>query len=376
MNRKTVIFTLICLVLAIAFIELSGHVFYRIIKKEFVWEDFAKKDNTFNIRDFTELVEDDRLVTNRKNYHVIQKKDNITWTINTDANGFRCGANSYFKEKDNIVFLGDSVPFGYGVNAEESIPSIFYNLMKKEGYVKYGVINAAIPSYSLYQAIKRYEYEIGGKFPVKYIILQVYDPVSQFLIWGNKWDKKMCWTSKDMVLSTKAISGENKYNFVTELIRRYSFIYHIIYKTKLKFKKIHNSVLLLKRDKENFSFFEKENLSVLNDFYSLLKRNNITLFILPVNPTKPLSNYSAAEIKYLDAESKALLTIIEWFNQILREFTATHKDVYYLDIISYFDKIGRDALFIDNCCHLSAYGAQKEAEFIFEQIRVYGQERF
>jgi lysophospholipase L1-like esterase len=362
---KKLSFWIIFLVLAVVVIEFFGHLLFRFIKGEFVWEDVYKQNAVFNIREFTELVSDGRLVTNKKNFKIELPWGN--WSIETDSNGFRLGANNYFRKKDNIVFLGDSVLFGWGVNGDQSVPSKFYKLMKNNFSVEYGVINAAIPSYSLYQAVKRYEHEIYGKFPVRYVVLQIYDPVSQFLIWGREWRKTMSWTSKDTLVYTRAMA--KKHNFLEALIYKYSFIYHVVYKLKLRLKTVDNSFLLLKNDREAFGLFERENLSVLDDFYNLLKKENIVLIFLPVNPAGYVSTYNTTAINNLDIRSKASLFIIDHLNKILREFASSHKNVYYFDVVSYFDKIGRKGLFIDPI-HLSEYGAEKQAEFIFGKLRI------
>jgi len=44
------------------------------------------------------------------------------------------------------------------------------------------IINAAVPSYSLNQAVYRYIYEIQNIFPVSVIVLQAYDPAGNFLL--------------------------------------------------------------------------------------------------------------------------------------------------------------------------------------------------
>lgn len=366
MRKKKIIFLIISFFLATFVVEIFGHLFYRLNKGVFLWQ--ISKNNIFNIRPFTELVNDERFVTNKKDFYYVY---NNAWKVETDSNRFRVGNNRYFKNKDNFVFLGDSVPFGWGINGEQSVPSQFYSLVNSKFPFQYGVINAAIPSYSLYQAIKRYEYELHGKFPVKYIILQIYDPVAQFLIWGRKWNKQMCWTSKDSMIVARDITKQRKPRLF--FLHKYSSIYHAINVLNKKLKRKQEQASLLDiNDTEAFSFFEQENFSVLENFYNLLKEEEITLIILPVNPTHGISIEKTKITSNSGAQEEKEAMVIAELNRILEKFASLHKNVYFFDLVPYFDKIGREGLFIDDCCHLSEKGAQQEAEFVFEHLQING----
>ena len=115
-------------------------------------------DNTemFNIRLFTEKTGDDRLYTLKKNFFSketeidgIKKKD---WEIYTSEDRFRIGKNSKINmKKDKFIFIGDSVPFGWGLNYNETLPFFFQEINSD-----LTVLNGAIPSYSLNQSVERF----------------------------------------------------------------------------------------------------------------------------------------------------------------------------------------------------------------------------
>ena len=69
-------------------------------------------------------------------------------SIFTDINRLRVREETFnhnLNDNSNkIVFLGDSVPFGWGVNYEDSIPGAFEKINKK-----LTVINASVPSYTI-----------------------------------------------------------------------------------------------------------------------------------------------------------------------------------------------------------------------------------
>lgn len=347
------------------FIDFTGQAAYRLIKGRFTWDTYKQYGfDVFSIRFFTEFAEDDRLVTIKKNF--VGMQDN--WLVKSDANRFRIGKNRYFSDKENFIFLGDSVPFGWGVDGDLNVPSKFYELIKNDFGEKYGVINAAIPSYSLYQAVKRYQFEIDGKFPVKYVILQIYDPATNFANLGRKWNKKICWTSKNTVASFKDVV--KSHSPCERFMHKYSFAYHSLYSffAKMKERKNIKPALLDINDKKAFDLFEQENNLTLEELYSMLNKNNIPLIILPVNLAKPSFDYKEKELLLLTPAYRATLVAIGALNHTLKKFALSHKNVYYFDVESYFNKFDRSKLFIDSC-HLNEEGARKQAGFILEQLK-------
>jgi hypothetical protein len=365
-------------VFLILFIEISGNLAYRIVKGVFLW-DVYKHSSVFNIRPFTELVDDDRVVTTRKNFECNVYRDCLyssarpskenSWNIKTDSNGFRIGSNRYFSDRPNILFCGDSVPFGWGVEADESVPSFLYDMLIDKG-LDYGVINGALPAHSLYQATRRYEYEIDGKFPLKCVIFQIYDPAPQLLIWGRQWNKRMSWASRDsLVKSGEVVTRLIKPNAFMSFLNRYSFTNHVIYVVKIRLQHKQMPAMALDfNDKEAFDYFDRENTAILEDFYAILSRKKIPLVILPVNPTRPLSYLNDKQIKALPDKERGLLKVVEHLNGVLYKFASTHKDVYYFDVLGHFNRIGREGMFVDAGCHLSKEGSRAQAQFIYDEL--------
>ena len=73
----------------------------------------------------------------------------VTWEIN--SRGFRGKAPD--PGKRIILFLGDSVTFGWGVRAEDCFVGLLQQRLKTEGYEDFDVINAGVPGYSSYQCL-------------------------------------------------------------------------------------------------------------------------------------------------------------------------------------------------------------------------------
>jgi hypothetical protein len=119
--------------------DLIGHAYYRVSRSIFLWEAPPRTD-FFNAIGFVERVSDERGATLRRN----------AASHEIDSNRFRSGAGFYDREHRNIVFLGDSVPFGWDVPSKSSVPSHFAGLLDQAGERDLGVINAAVPGYTLH----------------------------------------------------------------------------------------------------------------------------------------------------------------------------------------------------------------------------------
>ena len=383
MGNIKIVRLMILTILIISIAEFCLHITYRLVKGFWIWQKPSRE--IFNICVFTESVPDDRSVTNKKNFNCVYAEKYIYsgclregkdkgWEIRTDSNGFRIGKNKYFDDSKNIVFLGESVNFGWGLNGDQSVPSKFYEIINDNSSKNHGVINACIPSYSLYQAIKRYEYEINCRFPVSCVILQCFNQVNYFLVLGKEWNNKVS-ISTIIPKSLKHIidnfiKHKKKLSRILFMINKYSSINYLIGGViRLKsIESIARDYSFDINDEKTLAFFEKENLSILKDFNKTLEKNGTVLIILPINPLRSVSLNDDSAYRGLSSTDKTLLTIINKFNNLLKTFAEKHKNVYYFDIVSYFDTFDRSDLFIDDY-HLSEYGAEKQAYFIFEQLK-------
>lgn len=345
--KKTILLFLL-LLLIFCFLDISGQTIYYIFNKKFTWDYYNQKtQDVFKIHGFTKYTSDSRVVTLKKNT-TYTYKTNGHWDIAIDSNQFRIGNNSYSKNKKNYVFIGDSVPFGWGLPGDKTVPSRFYDILQETSTGNYGVINAAIPSYSLYQAICRYKIEIHKKYPVKCVILQIFDPAIQFTIDGPKWNKYRCWANRYSDYKMLQVFQSNY-----SLLLKHSFLFYIVDKHSQNIsKKIYPS----NNYPEPERFFKEQNFETLNELHELLQEEQTPLIILAINP---------ADKK--QSTLKQFYHAIDLLNKTLKEYSNTHDNVYFLDINDYFNSLGQDNLFTDSC-HLSAKGAELQAKYIFEKM--------
>jgi len=326
MQLKNSLFYIIIIIFLIFLIEIIS---YGIIK-------FYKIDrDLFSIREYTEKTNDERLVTLKKNYDVYYKNENMS--VITSKYRTRISAEEKDLNKLNdqniskILFLGDSVPFGYGVDAEDSLPYLF-----QKNNNNYIVINGAIPSYSLAQSVARFKIEFKNIKNLKYVYLQIYDPSSQYGSLGYKWKEGDNWTKKSNQLL-------RPYNLVDLKLPFYGepYFYVLIKKLIIRKKFVY---LFFEPNKESDERYKKHIVKELNKIYQEINNINAKLIIAPVT----IPSHAISKINFYH------LRAVNMLNEVLKDFSK--KNVIFFDTISILRKESEDN-FIDNCCHLSKKGA-------------------
>ena len=252
---------------------------------EFISFFLNKFDNTeiFKTRIFTDKTNDGRIFTLKKNLNHTQteinenKKNN--WKIFTSDERVRIGKNKKSNDqRDTFLFLGDSVPFGWGVNYENSLPFYFEKLNKD-----LQVVNGAIPSYSLNQAIERFFIEFKDYKNLKYVYLQIYDPAPIYSLLGDKWE-----TDDNWVTLHKYIFRENKIiDFTIPIYGQLyfqEFLKKKIYRIKIKkLKQIKTS----QNSQAKYLNYIEDNI---NKLYQHLYKRDIKLVLTPIIVPKETFN--------------------------------------------------------------------------------------
>ena len=163
-----------------------------------------KFDHTelFSVKNYIEKTNDNRIFTLKKDYDN-DEFDHLygrAFSIITSSERLRISKKNNLNIKDKtdkqkFLFIGDSVPFGYGLDAEESLPFYFQNYNKN-----LIVLNGAIPAYSIAQTVERYNKEFKDIKNIKYIYLQVSSPAQDYGMFGVDWQPSDSWTFVDQVL--------------------------------------------------------------------------------------------------------------------------------------------------------------------------------
>ena len=343
---KTALYYFLMLLVIIVSVELANQIIFFVRHGQPIWS-WAKVEQ-FNIRSFTRSVNDTRFVTMKPN--VSTKIDEgwgvKPWSLSTDAWGFRKGTHSTKPDCMNVVFLGASVPFGWGVADTASLPSkVFDELLA--AHDPSCVVNAAVPSYSLFQAVARYEHEIRGKIKTRAVFLQVYDPVSQLLLLGPRWDPHANWTT------------ERTFTFSNSLAR-WSASFAIL---RMAFPTFGQSAsnsgveILSLENTVTIERFRRAVRQELEHLYEMLGADGVHQLILG---SLAVPNH-AREAPWFSAARRF---VIDMQNEEFRQFAAVHRDVIYADTAALLNKLPDDEVFVDNCCHLTERGNALIAQYI------------
>jgi len=343
-KRKKYFFVVLTLLVSILLTDIGAQTIYYIYRGRPTWK---KATEIFNASGITYQTNDERYISLKQNHISEDNEHGYTWIISTDEYGFRIGKQKP-SEISNIVFLGDSVPFGYGVNSEDSVPSILHEILLNKG-IDIGIINAAIPSYSLDQSVHRYKYEIVNKFPSNVIILQIFDPASQLSLLGKKWDVSLnsatlpAWHAS----YNSSIYNSNicDYSAICYLLRRY------FGKTK------EDTIEPLNIDDEmtisNYKTSIKKSLDILNQ----TAVDTEIFLLLPVTVSK--KSWAKAS-----KEGKKTISVL---NSVLKEYADSNEKIVFVDTIALFKNHADKKIFIDSC-HLSSFGAKLQAELIAQEL--------
>jgi hypothetical protein len=317
-------------------VEVTAQFLYRVRYGQFVW---SKGTEDFRVRSFNRLVADARHFTNIPNFSD-PKYDG--YGISTDAYGFRRGAQTTNPDCPSVVFIGDSVPFGWGGPDRASMPSKVFEHLQKTNDPRC-VINAAIPSYSLFEAVARFEREILGKFKIASVYLQIYDPVTQFVRFGAQWTPDKDWI-------TEPAFPDEKRKYVASIAIILNALRHFGVLNESEYNYFENIKPIDQRSLDRYRLEIRRELEHLHDI--VVQANVKQLIVAPV--TVPSSAYQQLPEQYRIA--------IEAINDELSKFAGRHEDTTFLDTIRLLKGYPDDDVFVDTCCHLTERGNDLVAE--------------
>ena len=280
---------------------------------------------------------------NKKKEIVLKKEFEIhfvDFSVFTDQNRFRVKPSDkdrkISKKKRKILLIGDSLPFGWNVNYENSIAG---NL---ENFSNYLILNGAIPSYSLKQSRIRLEEYLKNFENIKLIYFQTLDPAVQYSTMKGDWNENINWSNLNYITDLKS-----KFIFKYDSAPIYGEIHFIklIQKIYLKYFYKESKKQFADRSNHSDSLFKShisKEIEKLNEI-----KNKKTILVLGSPITKEFFKNISNNI--INDDVKIFLA----YDAQLRKMSARYKDVFYLDMIKMFESYSPNELFIDNCCHFS-----------------------
>jgi len=306
----------------------------------------------FSLQRMARLADDGRVATLIPNYHAVLTDDdypaNGPWPVTIDRNGFRNDPAHYEGKKAIVAFIGDSVPFGWGVADDHSVPSQVYGLLRDRGLHTWGVLNGAVPSYSLRQAVERFKREIVGRYPVAAVVVQTLDPPITFSLLGDRWTPSISFHTRHREPQAPIFGSlENQLDKSLVISAALRLAYRAVDDTtRFPAPRFTDAA---------WRTFDAGNAASLAELVDLARAAGARVFLLPVNPgPAPGRTYSAREREAIDH-----------YNRFLHGFAARTGDATFLDITSHFSTHpDLTSLFVDPCCHLSVEGARIAARFL------------
>lgn len=335
--KKRILFLSFAFIGCLISIDIGLQIIYVVMHGEFTWNTINETEQ-FCLGGYIYQVPDERYATLKRNYQ---------GSIATDEHGFRIGNHKLSRSEDNIVFIGDSVPFGWQLKAHDTVPSRLSDILKERGKTA-NIINAAIPSSSLNQAVYRYKYEISDRFSVDIVILQIYDPAVQFAQLGKEWDVSKNWVTWSEKIRSK-IGGKGIFSIDSSL--RYSSLFYLYWRFSGQY------YLLSERLDINDHEAINKYVGSINDSLDTLYRechSGEVIVLLPITITKEGRRKLSLQMK------KA----IEILNRTMLDYSKMKPEVCFLDTIGLFNDFKDQDIFRDNAGHLSPQGARLQAEFI------------
>ncbi len=315
-----------------------------LILLEIVAKFYENRLEVYNIWPVSEL--------NKKKEIVLKKNFEINFpdfSVFTDQNRFRVKYSDKERiiEKKNkkILLIGDSLPFGWNVNYENSIGG---NLEKISNYL---VLNGAIPSYSLKQSRIRLEEYLKNFKNIELIYFQTLDPALQYFTMKGDWNEDINWSNFNYITNLK-----EKFIFKFDSVPIYGEIniIKIIQKIYLKYFYQDSKKNFSDMSSNSDSLFKNHINKELKKIYEIKNKKTVLVLGSPVTKEffRNISNNN------LNDQDKVLIT----YDAELRKIGNEYKDIFYLDIINIFKDYTPDQIFIDNCCHFSSLSNKIIAE--------------
>ena len=185
------------------------------------------------------------------------------------------------------------------------------------------------------------------------MLFRSFNPLDLYLLFGEKWNDDINWSnylqyfSKDLFFfKYKRIPLWGDISSF-KILRKFYIINFFRFNKTTKYNKT-------KTSDENFiNYFTDQ----LNRLKNLNLENSIIIFTPILTPLN-LKNYDEIENEI----EKEKLDLINNINLNLKKYN--NKNFIFLDIVSLMKNQKIDQIFIDDCCHLSSFGAKIIAENI------------
>ena len=326
------IITLICIVLLefMTTVALKFKIFKN-FNHSFLTFNFTEitNNNILNLKKNVSLKEDISIFTDINRLRV--KKENFNHNLNDNSN--------------KIIFLGDSVPFGWDINYEDSIPGNFEKINKK-----FTVINAAVPSYTFKQSVDKFIEEFKNVKNINYIYISNFNPLDLYQMFGERWDESLNWANYQKIFTEDIFF----YKYTSLPIWGEISIFKVLRKIHvIKFFEIPENIIYQRNSDTDKKFIKY----IINELERLSKNIHEDTIVIFTPIVSPLNFYKG------NLEDKINNERLDLINKVNNSLKLYNKNNFiYFDIIETLNSFNEQDLFIDDCCHLTPFSSLKIAE--------------
>lgn len=251
-----------------------------------------------------------------------------------------------------IVNLGDSVPFGVGVKDNETYSYILQQQLERNTFTNTDVLNAGVTSYNLRQSFFRLMSEVKEDYEPDIVTFSAVNDINLLFNLRDTWTPDVTWMDINQN-SPGAIFAWHYY--VSKVFSRDT--------TEIPGHdtQMNPDVML--------EYIKNE---LVPEIVSYCEMNNISIVFIPINPF-----YYSADTEVNDELSnwdlyRGFVTLcrdtIERYNEILYEASNKYSNVYYWDVCSLLDGYDREEMYID-LFHYSPKGNQVVGEGLFQFLK-------
>jgi len=326
--------------------ELVLQVAYRIQNNRWVWDT----DQTFQF-EYIIPTEDSRRYTLRPFFY--DKVQNMP--INQWGERITPQNESPEYQRNSIVCIGDSVPFGFGVSHWETYPFFLANILQSRGFPIY-VINSGVPSYNVRQSFEKLKREVFLHVPpenIKIIILQAANDISLWSYYRENWNEDVTWADVRFNL--------HKFPLV-DRSAIFNYINQVFSPQRGRDMEIDPQILSTRL----YTLITAE----IEEIHRLSPETKFML--LPINPfyyqlENTIKNQELSRFERYSSDFYMVFTnnLNQVFNEMLKSISDQYDYVYFIDIRKSMDRTDREEFFKDYI-HLSGKGAQFQAEEIID----------
>ena len=272
-----------------------------------------------------------------------------------------------------IVTLGDSVPFGWGVNPDQSYAAQLQRLLAASGHA-INVVNAGVPSYNLRQSFDRLRFEVLHTYHHPALVtVQAANDILLLTAYQNDYTPDLTWAGSRL----------QRTDLPTATYSKWACVYYLrLVKARLArkpppkvvFTPTHPASADPAATPARARMLDNEQ-AVLDEGLRFCRQQHIPVVLLPID----LFCYQTAHLErnaHLSAYKtlKFASYVQEWvplaaaFNLRLQQAAASHPGAYFFDTRALLDAGDREGCFVD-FIHLTPRGNARVAQGLLDFLR-------